>query len=378
MKALVTGGAGFIGSHLADALLARGYEVRVLDNLDRRVHSQGGAVNLDPAVEFVCGDVRDRGAVEKALDGVSAIFHEATYQSMLGEYEEFFDVNVRGTALLFDVIREQGTEIEKFVVASSQAVYGEGQYYCSVHGLVLPGARSQERLDGGDWNVRCPQCKAEVLPVLLREEHTHPTGEFGLSKYAQEVTALGLGRILKIPTVALRYSLVQGPRQRYYQATSGICRSFVRGLRSGSAPLLFEDGRQLRDYIHVSDVVAANLAVLDDPRADGQAFNVGSGRATAASEYARVLIQRSGSRMTPQILGIYRTGDVRNAVSSIAKLEILGWTVTKGIRQILDDYLAWVDAAPDPPDFLAPAMEALVRAGMIRGGVRSRAATAAV
>ncbi len=378
MKALVTGGAGFIGSHLADALLARGYDVRVLDNLDRRVHAQSGALNLDPAIEFVCGDVRDRGAVEKALDGVSVVFHEAAYQSMLAEYGEFFDVNVRGTALLFDVIREQRMEIEKFVVASSQAVYGEGQYYCSVHGLVLPAARSHERLDEGDWSVRCPQCDAEVLPVLLREEHTNPAGAFGLSKYEQEMTALRLGKISKIPTVALRYSLVQGPRQGYYQATSGICRSFVRGLRSGNAPLLFEDGRQLRDYIHVADVVAANLAVLDDPRADGQAFNVGSGRATAAGEYARVLLQRSGSRMTPQILGLYRTGDARNAVSSIAKLEILGWTVTKGLRQILDDYLAWIDAAPDPPEYLAPAMEALVRVGVIRGGVRRRAATAAV
>ena len=378
MKALVTGGAGFIGSHLADALLARGCEVCVLDNLDRRVHSQRGAVNLDSSAELVLGDVRDRAAVEKALEGVSVIFHQAAYQSMFGEYEEFFDVNVRGTALLFDVIRERRLPIEKFVVASSQSVYGEGQYYCPAHGLVLPAARLPERLDEGDWSVRCPQCEAEVLPVLLREGHVHPAGAFGLSKYAQEMTALRLGGILGIPTVALRYSLVQGPRQPYYQPTSGICRSFVRGLRSGNAPMLFEDGRQLRDYIHVADVVAANLAVLDDPRADGQAFNVGSGRATAASEYARVLMQRSGSRMTPQILGLYRLGDVRNAVSSIAKLEILGWTVTRGIRQILDDYLAWIDAAPDPPDFLAPAIEALVRAGVIRGGIRRRAATAAI
>jgi dTDP-L-rhamnose 4-epimerase len=164
--------------------------------------------------------------------------------------------------------------VQKVVIASSQSVYGEGQYSCSTHGLLLPEPRSSEDRACGTWDLRCPECHGDLVPVLLRENRTNPTSPFGVSKFAQERAALRLGELLGIPTVVLRYSLVQGARQSFYNACSGICRIFARAFGMGKVPLIFEDGKQLRDYVHVSDVVRTNLLVLDEPLTDGQTFNV--------------------------------------------------------------------------------------------------------
>lgn len=372
MKALVTGGAGFIGSHIADALLARGYDVRVLDSLEPRVHPRGRPAYVGSEIEFLEGDVRSREKLERALEGVEVVFHEAAYQDYMPDYSKFFHANAVSTALLFEIIREKRLPVAKVIVASSQSVYGEGQYYCKAHGLVLPEARSASQLDRAEWDLRCPECKGEMVPVLLRESRANPAGPYGVSKYAQELAALRLGRMLGIHTCALRYSIVQGARQSFYNAYSGICRIFTRAFRAGKAPVIFEDGAQLRDYIHISDVVRANLLVLDDPRADGQAFNVGSGRATTVVEYARVLQQKMRAPITPEIPGTYRVGDVRHTVSSVGKLESLGWKAMKGLHEIFDDYLAWLDATPDSGDYLTPAAQAMDRSGVVR-----RAANAA-
>lgn len=372
MKALVTGGAGFIGSHIADALLARGYEVRVLDSLEPRVHPRGRPAYLSKEFEFVGGDVRDRAAVERALAGVEVVFHQAAYQDYMPDYSKFFHTNVVSTALLYEVIREKLLPVRKIIVASSQSVYGEGQYRCGEHGLMLPDARPVEQLDRGHWDLRCPQCRGSLVPVLLREDRANPAGPYGVSKYAQELASLRLGQILGIPTVALRYSIVQGARQSFYNAYSGICRIFTRAFRTGRPPVIFEDGRQMRDYVHVSDVVAANLLVLDDPRADGQAFNVGSGRAVTVLEYARLLREKMRASVAPEIPGTYRVGDVRHTVSSVARIEALGWKATRDLDQIFDDYLAWLDATPDPGDYLTPALEAMQRSGIVRRAVPSK------
>jgi len=374
MKALVTGGAGFIGSHIADALLARGYEVRVLDNLEPRVHPRGRPAYLSKEFEFIGGDVRDRAAIERALAGVEVVFHQAAYQDYMPDYSKFFHANVVSTALLYEVIREKLLPIRKIVVASSQSVYGEGQYRCAVHGLILPDARPVEQLDRGHWDLRCPECHGDLVPVLLREERANPAGPYGVSKFAQELASLRLGKILGVPTVALRYSIVQGARQSFYNAYSGICRIFTRAFRSGKPPVIFEDGRQMRDYVHVSDVVAANLLVLGDSRADGQAFNVGSGRAVTVLEYARLLRERMRASVAPEIPGSYRVGDVRHTVSSVARLEALGWKVTKELGEIFDDYLAWLDVTSDPGDYVTPALNAMQRSGVVRRAARSKEA----
>jgi dTDP-L-rhamnose 4-epimerase len=378
VKALVTGGAGFIGSHIADALLKRGCDVRVLDNLEPRVHPAGRPSYLNGAIEFLLGDVRDRASVERALAGVEVVFHEAAYQDYMPDYGKFFHTNVVSTALLFEVIREKRIGVRKFILASSQSVYGEGQYRCAEDGFLLPEARRIKQLDSGDWNLRCPKCGGELEPVPLCEEHANPAGPYGVSKFAQEMTALRLGSLLGIPTVALRYSIVQGARQSFYNAYSGICRIFTRALQSGKAPVIFEDGKQLRDYIHISDVVVANLLVLDNPRADGQAFNVGSGRPTTVLEYADLLTQRMNARVSPETPGAYRVGDVRHTVSSVAKLESLGWKAAKGLEEIFDDYLAWLEEASDRSDYFTPAFEAMQRTGIVRQAVRGRQSAAAI
>ena len=172
--------------------------------------------------------------------------------------------------------------------------------------------------------------------------------------------------------MALRYSIVQGARQSFYNAYSGICRIFTRAFRVGRPPVIFEDGRQMRDYVHVPDVVAANLLVLDDPRADGQAFNIGSGRAVTVLEYARLLREKMRASVAPEIPGTYRVGDVRHTVSSVARIEALGWKAIRELDEIFDDYLAWLDATPDPGDYVTPALEAMQRSGIVRRVIRSK------
>ncbi len=366
MRALVTGGAGFIGSHLVDALLARGYAVRILDNLETRVHPKGIPPSLAREAEFVCGDVRNKRVIERSLAGVDVVFHAAAYQDYMPDYSRFFDTNVVSTALVFEVIREQKLSVSKFILASSQAVYGEGQYRCSEHGFCLPGARSIEQLDRGEWDLCCEACGRQLEPLLLKEEHTNPATSYGLSKLFQEMVALRLGRQLDVPVVALRFSITQGSRQSFYNAYSGICRIFTRALRAGRAPVVYEDGLQQRDYVHISDVVRAHLLVLEDPRADYQAFNVGTEQMTTVLDYLRRLAKKMGVALEPQVPGAYRVGDVRHTISSAAKISRLGWMPTKGLEEIFDDYLAWLETTGDTSDYSAPALERMKQGGVVR------------
>jgi dTDP-L-rhamnose 4-epimerase len=377
MKALVTGGAGFIGSHIADALLERSYEVKVLDNLESRVHPYGRATYLDERVRLLKGDTRDRAAMESALDGADVVFHMADYQGYMADYAKFFHSNVVSTALLFEVIREKRLPVRKVVIGSSQAVYGEGQYYCASHGLVLPDSREIEQLDRGEWEIQCAECGGSLVPVLLREGRTNPASPYGLSKLAQEQAAFRLGKLLEIPVVALRYSSVQGPRQSSLDAFCGLSQIFTDALEAGKAPAIFEDGKQLRDYVHVSDAVEASMLVLDDPLANGQAFNVGSGRGVTVLDFVRVLAQKTRAQISPEIPGTYRAGDSRHAISSVSRLQSLGWKPKKGLNEILDDYLAWLASEHNRGDRAELAVESMGRAGIIRhGAAREHAHTA--
>ena len=375
MRALVTGGAGFIGSHIADALLARGYGVRVFDNLEPRVHPRGKPGYLGREIDFCQGDIRDKRVLERALEGVDVIFHAAAYQDYMCDYSKFFDSNVTGTALIFEIIREKRLPVERFILSSSQAVYGEGQFRCLDHGFQMPPARTTEQLERGEWNPQCERCGRALVPVLLEEERTHPATSYGLTKYFQELVAMRLGCIVGVPTVALRYSITQGARQSFYNAYSGICRIFTRTLRSGKAPVVFEDGLQQRDYVHVADVVRANLLALEDRRTDYQAYNVGTGRTTTVLEYARRLAKKMGVAIDPVVPGVFRVGDVRHTVSGIEKISRLGWSPTKGLDEVFDDYLAWLDTVPDVGDYFTPAYSTMKETGVIRA-VRQESAAA--
>jgi dTDP-L-rhamnose 4-epimerase len=350
MLALVTGGAGFIGSHVVDRLLKEGMRVRVLDSLQPRVHPYGLPGWFPARAEFLRGSVTDEAAVRRALEGVDVVFHQAAYQDYMTDFSQFAHVNVAGISLLYEWIVRDQLPVRKVIVASSQAVYGEGQFKCSEHGFFLPRPRSREQLQKGEWEVRCPQCRCVSPPLLLEEDHPNPFNQYAVSKYAGERMALGLGWIYQIPSVALRYSITQGPRQSLYNHYSGICRIFTSRLRRGLPPIIYEDGLQTRDFVHVSDVVEANILALQDERTNFQAFNVGSGVPVTVQSYAEQFCQAINPRLKPEVHGEYRVGDNRNSVSSIRKFQALGWKPRKTLDDILCDFLAWVDTMGGIPE----------------------------
>ncbi len=366
MRTLVTGGAGFIGSHLVSALLDRGYDVVVLDSLVPRVHGAAGKPNLPPGVRFLQADVRDKSAWEKALKGVDIVFHEAAYQDYMADYSTFFHSNVVSTALLYEVIREQNLDIQKVVVASSQAVYGEGQYECDAHGRMLPPARGHEQMRRAEWELKCPVCGLALRACLLREDYPNPYNQYALSKYSQEMLALRLGRLLGVPTVALRYSITQGPRQSLLNQYSGVLRIFLRQIKANQPLTIYEDGLQTRDFVHVQDVVNANLHVLRDSRSDYEAYNVGSGERTTVLAYARRLVAKMAADSELHITAEFREGDNRHSVSSVEKLRALGWAPRRTLDDIMEDFLAWIEELGDLPDAIPKAEELMRTRGVLR------------
>lgn len=367
MKILVTGGAGFIGSHTVDLLLQKGYAVRILDNLTPPVHIEGKKPDYVPRdAEFILGDVRDRAAWERALDGVDAVFHLAAYQDYLTDFSKFFHVNGVGTALLYEIVVEKKLPIQKIVVASSQATYGEGKYRCEIDGIQYPPLRSVEQLMRRDWEPHCPVCHRTMQPLLTDESRINPHNQYAMSKYTQEMIALNLGRRYNIPSTAMRFSIVQGPRQSFRNAYSGILRIFTVRLLNDHAPICYEDGQQLRDYVSVYDVARANVLVMEDARANFEVYNVGGERAVTVEQYARLLAQKLGKEIEPQIPGQFRFGDTRHIASDISKLMNLGWRPRVTLDEIVEEYLAWAHVQPDVRDYYADAEVQMKKMGTIR------------
>jgi dTDP-L-rhamnose 4-epimerase len=372
-KVLVTGGAGFIGSHTVDLLLAKGYAVRVLDSLTLPVHVPGQWPDYLPAeVERMGGDVRDRAAWEAALVGVDAVVHLAAYQDYLPDFSKFFHVNCVGTALLYEIIVEKKLPVGKVVVASSQASYGEGKYTCPVHGTVYPGQRPEVQLLARDWEVKCPllSCRSPLKMELTDEaSRVNPANSYGMSKYAQETLAINLGQRYCIPTVGLRYSIVQGARQSFRNAYSGALRIFAMQVLAGEPPSVYEDGEQIRDFVHVGDVARANLLALDDERADYQTFNVGGGKGITVRQFAEVMIRAAGrAHLSPLITQEYRFGDTRHIFSDIGNLRVLGWEPKGDVESNCREYLAWAQAQPGFRNYATEARDYMHKVGTVRGG----------
>ena len=365
MRVLVTGGAGFIGSHMADRFLREGFRVRVLDSLHPRIHPNGRANSLPACVEFIQGDVTDRDTLLAALQDVDIVSHQAAYQDYMPDFSRFMLVNAVGTSLLYELIVKERLKVKKVIVASSQAVYGEGQYTCPEHGFLQPMPRSQEQLSAGDWELSCPRCNKLATQCLLEESHVNPYNQYGVSKLAQEKAALGLGWLHGIPTVALRYSITQGPRQSLFNQYSGICRIFVGRALKGEPLIVYEDGLQTRDFVHISDVVDANMRALETDGANFQAFNVGSGKRTTVLEYAELVRAKLSPEIEFDFSGEYRRGDNRHSVSSVDKLESLGWCPKRDLSTILDDFLAWVESIGGIPAQIEDAYSAMRRAGVV-------------
>jgi len=349
MKILVTGGAGFIGSHLVEALLAGGHQVRVLDALVAQVHDGQPPRYLAKEAEFIRGDVSDPALLERALQGVEAIFHQAAEvgvgQSMY-EIERYVRANTYGTALLLQALlkaRLQG-KLRKLVVASSMSIYGEGAYHCEQCGPVAPQTRPDAQLLERRWELLCATCGTTLEPRPTSESKPlFPTSIYAITKQDQEQLCLVFGRAYGIPTVALRYFNVYGARQALQNPYTGVCAIFGSRLLNDRPPVIFEDGRQSRDFVHVKDIVRANLLALESSGADYQAINVGTGVATSVAEVARLLSGGLGKSTAPEMLGKYRVGDIRHCVADIARArQLLGYEPSIRLQDGIPELLAWV------------------------------------
>jgi dTDP-L-rhamnose 4-epimerase len=344
---LVTGGAGFVGCHLVDALLAAGERVRVLDNLDPLAHPGGRPAHLDPGAELVVGDLRDERAVERALDGVDRVWHLG---GVVGNGESMVNVrravdhNAGGTATLLEAVVARRDGIRRLVAASSMVVYGEGSYSCPDHGLVHPGPRSPARLRRRDWEPRCPSCGGRVAPVPTPEDAPlRPTSVYGITKRDQEELALVLGRAYGLETVALRYLNVYGPRQALGNPYTGVAAIFAARALNGRAPIVFEDGAQLRDLVHVSDVVRATRLAMDAPAAAGHAINVATGDRVAILDLAGRIAAALGSDVPPELPGEHRAGDIRHCFADVSRArDLLGFEARVRLDEGLPELARWV------------------------------------
>jgi dTDP-L-rhamnose 4-epimerase len=373
--ALVTGGAGLIGSHIVDAALARGWDVRVLDSLERQTHRQGKPAWVPDAVEFVQGDVRRRADWERALEGVDVVFHEAAYGGYMPEIAKFMHVNSYGTALMLETIRNNDLPIRKVVVASSQAVYNEGAYRCPEHGHFYGRTRAIARLEAGDYDMHCPLCDA-IATSVPTDEAAPMGGEnvYAISKSDQERLVITFGRATGLPVVALRYSCTYGPRQSLFNPYTGVIAIFCTRLMNDLPPVVYEDGRQSRDLVFVDDIARANLLVATDDRANGRILNVGTGNAAAIGDLAHLLARKLGKDIAPTIAGEFRPGEMRALISDIGQIGELGYAPTVDLETGIDRYLAWIREQGSVRDYFSAAERRLKARQVVK---RSRQAAPA-
>lgn len=365
-RVLIIGGAGFIGSHTADELFRRGYRIRILDNLSPKVHFGRWPDWLKPDYEKILGDARDRRVLAKSLRGVDYVIHLAAQMDYMPDYSSFFDINVTSTALLYEIITAEKIPVRKLIVASSQFVYGEGCWRCPKDGRVFPKPRTNEQLARRQWDPVCPECQGKITPLKFRETHQDPPNPYAISKYTQELIALKIGRLTNIPSVAMRYSIVHGPRQSLKNAYSGALRVFTLQMLTGKPLSIYEDGRQTRDYVSVYDVARANAHVLEDRRADYENFNVGGGKGYTVIDLAKMIAKTLGKRVDLNPCGLFRPGDIRWAVSDISKLKKLGWRPMVSEGETVREYVSWVKKQKWDRDYLIVAERAMKKAGVIR------------
>ena len=346
---LITGGAGFVGSHLADGLLRQGHSVRVLDNLTPQVHGRKLPTYLSPEVEIMYGDVRDRAAVQQAVEGVDAIYHFAATvgvgQSMY-EIQRYMDVNTLGTAQLLQVLLDTKQPVEKLIVASSMSIYGEGAYTCAACGPVAPPIRGNAQLRAGDWDPVCPNCGGGLKPRPTAENKpSEVTSVYALSKRDQEELCLTYGRVYDLPVVALRFFNIYGTRQALSNPYTGVAAIFAARLLNGQPPLVFEDGEQQRDFVNVHDIVGANLLALERAEANGHVINIGSGQPISISRVAELLGTSLGTELPHQLTQRYRSGDIRHCYADLTKARtLLGYEPRVSHEEGFAELVEWLRA----------------------------------
>ena len=364
--ALVTGGAGLIGSHVTDLLLREGWKVRVLDNLEPNTHRRGKPAWINPGAEFIQGDLRDLDTITAALDKIDMIFHQAAYGGYMPEIAKFVHVNSLGTAQMLEVIREKKLPIKKFVLASSQAVYSEGAGECPEHGLVFPPVRSVEQLRKGDWQVHCPICGA-ITKSVPTPENAPVGGEtvYGLTKVDQERLVLLWGKQVGIPAVALRYSCTYGPRQSIFNPYTGVIAIFCTRLLNNLPPVLYEDGEQTRDFSFVEDIARANLLAAETDKLDGLPVNVGSGRGVSIREIAETISNALEVDIAPEINGEFRPGEMRHLASDTTRIRSVGYKPEVDLTDGISRYIEWIRSQSDIRDYFSEAAEILRNKGIV-------------
>jgi dTDP-L-rhamnose 4-epimerase len=383
-KILVTGGAGFIGSFLVDALISAGNYVRVLDNLEPQVH--GGLREsgkkpdyLNPEADFILGDIRDKDVVSRALEGIGVVFHEAALvgvgQSMY-DIDRYTSVNAFGTAVLLNAIINMKQRPRKMIVASSMSIYGEGAYNCSIHHEVFPKLRENAQFLEKDWDMHCPKpgCTEHLTPWPTNEEKPlYPTSIYAINKRDHEEMFLAVGRAYNIPVVALRYFNTYGPRQALSNPYTGVAAIFSSRLLNGNSLVLFEDGKQLRDFVHVQDVVQANLLVMDKSEANYRIFNVGTGRSISILQIANILmghfnnLYKDRNRVNSPSINItqeFRSGDIRHCYSDISSLRSLGYKPRILFEDGIIDLVNWI-IKQTPSDNFDQAKRELTLRGLV-------------
>ena len=366
-RALVTGGAGLIGSHIVDLLLREGWTVRILDNLEPQTHKFGKPEWVNPAAEFRQGFVQDYETMRAALEDIDVVFHEAAYGGYMPEMAKYVLVNSFGTAQMLEIIRDHKLPVRKVVVASSQAVYSEGAAECPEHGHVVPLLRPAEQLRAGDFTVHCPVC-GKATKSVPTPEATPGGGEtvYALTKVDQEKLVLLWGKQTGVPTVALRYSCTYGPRQSLFNPYTGVIAIFCTRLLNGQPPVMYEDGGQTRDLCFVEDIARANLMVATTDKLDGLPVNVGSGRATSVKDLAWIIADQLGIRIEPLARGEFRPGEIRSLISDISRIRTIGYEPQTTLEQGIGKYIEWIKTQGTIDDYFAKAEAGLRDKGIVQ------------
>jgi dTDP-L-rhamnose 4-epimerase len=368
-KILVTGGAGFIGSHLIDGLIKKGYLVRVMDNLYEQIHPDKTVPKyLNKKAQFFKGDVTNKNDWLNAIKDVDAVFHFAAAvgvgQSMY-EIEHYVKVNSLGTAIFLDILANKKHHVKKVIVAASMSSYGEGVYKCKKCGIVRPGLRKNDQLVINDWNVHCPVCDNYVDSIPTPETaQQYPNSIYAIGKKDQEDMVLNIGAAYNIPSVAMRYFNVYGTRQSLSNPYNGVAAIFMSRIKNNKPPVINEDGLQTRDFVHVSDVTKANIMALESDNANNQIFNVGSGKPITIRKVAEILLKLYKSNLKIELSGRIRKLDVRHCYADITKIKkLLGWYPQVSFENGLKELIKWSknEQAQDKVEF---AMRELEKRGL--------------